>query len=102
MSKLFIKEEYFNELRDIFKNYCPRAEIWAYGSRLKGDAHEGSDLDLVVKDFNDKKCNIFDLRQILNDSNIPFLVDIFELDKLPPSFREEIKKDYLIIFPSKN
>ncbi len=99
MSKLFIKEKYLKELINIFENYCPRAEIWAYGSRLNGEAHEGSDLDLVVKDFNDKECNIFDLRQILNDSNIPFLMDIFELDKLPASFQEEIKKNYLIIFP---
>lgn len=99
MSNLFIKQEYLNELTVIFKDYCPNAEIWAYGSRLNGDAHEGSDLDLVVKDFNDKNCNIFDLRQILNHSNIPFLIDIFELYKLPENFQKEIKRNYIVIFP---
>ena len=99
MNNLFIKEKYLDELLGIFKNYCPKAEIWAYGSRLNGDAHGGSDLDLAVKDFNDENSNIFDLRQILNDSNIPFLIDIFELEKLPLSFQDEIKKNYMVIFP---
>lgn len=39
-------------LTDIFDSYCPDAEIWAYGSRVNGDAHDGSDLDLTVKSFN--------------------------------------------------
>ncbi|MBO4441895.1 hypothetical protein J5834_07225 [bacterium] len=27
----------------------------AYGSRVNGDSHSGSDLDLTVKSFNDSK-----------------------------------------------
>ena len=27
----------------------PTAEVWAYGSRVTGEAHEASDLDLVVR-----------------------------------------------------
>ena len=52
MAELFIKPEYFKMLTDIFDSYCPNAEIWAYGSRIKNEAHQGSDLDLVVKNFN--------------------------------------------------
>ena len=52
MGKLFIEPEYLKMLTDIFDNYCPNAKIWAYGSRVKGNAHSGSDLDLVVKSFN--------------------------------------------------
>lgn len=36
-------------LQKIFRDYCPDAEIWAYGSRVNGDSHSGSDLDLTVK-----------------------------------------------------
>lgn len=46
---LSIKEEYLKELKDIFNNYCPNVEIWAYGSRIKNDCHSGSDLDLIIK-----------------------------------------------------
>ena len=92
---LSIKEEYLNELKDIFNNYCPNAEIWAYGSRIKNDCHSGSDLDLVVKNFNDGTKNIIELRTLLNNSDIPFLIDINEFDKLPSYFQEEIKKEYM-------
>jgi len=101
MDNLFIQTEHLNMLRDIFQSYCPKAEIWAYGSRLNGNAHEGSDLDLVIKSFNEEEKYLFELKEILNESNIPFIVDIHEYNYLPDSFKEEILKKYLIIFPQK-
>lgn len=85
-------------LTDIFDSYCPDAEIWAYGSRVNGDAHDGSDLDLTVKSFNSENKDLSVLKSLLSESNIPFIVDINEFDKLPQTFREEIKKDYLVIY----
>ena len=101
MSKLFLRPQYLKILTDIFESYCPEAEIWAYGSRVKGDAHEGSDLDMVVKSFNSNK-NIYKLRELINDSNIPILTDILEFEKLPKTFQEEIEKEYVIIYKPKN
>ena len=97
MSNLFIKPEHLKMLLDIFDSYCPKAEVWAYGSRIDGSAHEGSDLDLVVKDFHTKNVNIGHLRELFSESNIPFCIDIFEFDQLPHSFQEEIKKNYIVI-----
>ena len=85
-------------LKDIFRSYCPHAEIWAYGSRVGGDSHDGSDLDLAVVDFGDSTKKLSELRQILNDSNIPFLIDIFEFHKLPLSFQSEIRKKYIVLY----
>lgn len=84
-------------LKDILKSYCPDAEIWAYGSRLNGDAHSGSDLDLVVKNFNSKDKYLYELKELFSESNIPFIVDIHEFDKLPKSFQDEILKKYIVI-----
>lgn len=95
---LNLKEEYLNELKNIFNSYCPKAEIWAYGSRIKNNSHSGSDLDLVVKSFNEKDKHLYELKKLLCDSNIPFLVDIQDFDKLPKSFQDEIKKDYIRIY----
>lgn len=97
MSKLNIKEVYLNELKTIFKKYCPKADIWAYGSRLNGDSHDGSDLDLVVKNFNDNNCYLSELKELLNNSNIPFLIDIHEYNYLPQNFKDEILKKYVSI-----
>ena len=97
MDRLFIEPEYLNMLIDIFNKYCPKAEIWAYGSRIKGEAHSGSDLDLVVKDFHRENANLSELKNLLSESDIPFIVDIHEFDKLPKSFQNEILKKYIII-----
>ncbi len=99
MNKLYVKPKHLDMLREIFEQYCPNSQIWAYGSRVNGDAHEGSDLDLTVIDFGDEKCSINELKQILNDSNIPFLIDINEYKNLPESFQKEIRKKYLILYP---
>ncbi|MCD8037720.1 MAG: nucleotidyltransferase domain-containing protein [Lachnospiraceae bacterium] len=96
---LNVKEKYLAMLIEIFEAYCPSAEIWAYGSRVNGDSHSGSDLDLVVKSFNDESKSIATLRELLTDSDIPFLTDINEFDRLPAAFQEEIMKGYVVVFP---
>lgn len=98
MDNLFIKPYQFKILTEIFSSYCPDAEIWAYGSRVNGDAHYGCDLDLVVKAFNSPNCKLTELRQLIQDSQIPFLVDINMFDKLPDYFQQEILKKYLVIW----
>ena len=98
MDRLFLRAKYLQMLVDIFNSYCPKAEIWAYGSRIKGEAHEGSDLDLVIKNFNSPNKNIYDLRTLINDSDIPIIVEIVDFNNVPASFQEEILKDYVVIF----
>ncbi len=97
MDRLFIKPQYLKMLTEILNSYCPDAEVWAYGSRIKGEAHDGSDLDLVVKNFHSESANLPELRTLLKDSKIPFLIDVNEFDKLPKSFQKEIEKDYVVI-----
>lgn len=36
-------------LTAIFAGVNAPIEVWAYGSRVSGEAHEGSDLDLVIR-----------------------------------------------------
>lgn len=98
MDNLFVKPQYLKILTDIFEQYCPNAEIWAYGSRVNGDAHEGSDLDMVVKNFHSNTAKLSELRELITNSNIPFLTDINEFDKLPKYFQDEILKKYVVIF----
>ena len=99
MNKINLKTEHFELLKKIFTEYCPNAEIYVFGSRLNGDSHEGSDLDIVVKSFGNDKSNLAELKQLLNNSNIPFLIDIFELDKLPLTFQKEIENSFVKIYP---
>lgn len=94
-----LKPKHLKMLQDIFSGYCPKAEIWAYGSRIHGDSHSESDLDLAVKTFNDPNKTLSELSSLLIESNIPFLTDINEYEELPISFQKEILKNYIVIFP---
>lgn len=98
MNNIFIKTYQQKILTDIFDEYCPNAEIWAYGSRVGGDAHSGSDLDLTIKSFNDENCSIVELRRRITDSDIPFFVDINMFDSLPDSFKQEVMKNYVVFY----
>ena len=91
-----LKEKHLQILLQIFEDYCPKAEIWAYGSRVHGDSHSGSDLDLVVKSFK-----LWELRELCRESNIPCLIDLHAYAELPQSFQQEILRNYVVIFPDK-
>ena len=93
-----LSSKYTLMLNQILDTYCKNAEIWVYGSRVNGNCHDGSDLDLVVINFGEKGKNLGELKQRINDSDIPILVDISEFHKLPPSFQEEIRKNSEVFY----
>ncbi|MCD7878937.1 MAG: nucleotidyltransferase domain-containing protein [Candidatus Gastranaerophilales bacterium] len=99
MNKIFLQDEYIKILTDIFDRYCPRAEILIYGSRIKNEAHESSDVDLSVKDFNDSHCNIGELKNKIEESNIPLIIDINDFKTLPDYFQNEILKNNIRFYP---
>jgi predicted nucleotidyltransferase len=101
MAKLNVSELILQEIQSIIKNLYPQAIVWAYGSRVNGTAHEGSDLDLVIVSFGKEMGDISKIKNTFTDSNIPFLIDIHYFSNLPQSFQDEIKKNYLVILEGK-
>ena len=93
-----LNTKYISILKQIFDTYCQNAEIWAYGSRVNGDCHNGSDLDPVVVSYNEHGKNLSELKQLIRDSDIPILVDISEFNTLPTSFQNEIRKNKIIFY----
>ena len=87
-------------LEDLFQKYLPYVEVWAYGSRVSGESHSASDLDLVLRGPGLKEIDslkILDIKEALTESKIPFLVEVRDWAVLPQSFHEEIKKNYVIL-----
>ena len=57
------------------------SQIWAYGSRVNGDAHDTSDLDLVIVSDDEKKLNIdefMNFKESLKESNIPIFIQVMD------------------------
>ncbi len=92
-------------LLDIFASVNSPIEVWAYGSRVNGTAHEGSDLDLVVRNQNLQKLPIrtlMDLKEKIQQSNIPIMVDLLDWARIPDSFHKNIEAQHEILFSSIN
>ena len=87
-----------NTLKRILAQYAPRAEVWAYRSRVTGGAHEGSDLDLVLRTpSTGDQSNLAELRSALSESDLPILVDVLDWNRIPKSFCREIEKAHVVL-----
>ncbi|MDC9715135.1 MAG: nucleotidyltransferase domain-containing protein [Gammaproteobacteria bacterium] len=74
--------------------------IWAFGSRVNGDACNGSDLDLIIRTKDDKPLDFqefVNFKEGLTESNIPFLVDVLDWNRIPDYFKENISKKYEVL-----
>ena len=79
------------------RSFTKPVKIWAYGSRVNGIAHDGSDLDLVVLPDGDEMINLGELgvfKELLQESTIPILVQVLDWDRIPESFQANILKEY--------
>lgn len=88
-------------LTEIFNTVTIPVEVWAYGSRVNGDAHDGSDLDLVIRSLNAEKIPysiISALKEKIQKSNIPILVDLSDWSKLPENFQNNILQKHEMLF----
>ncbi len=101
---MLLREKDKHSLAAIFSNISGKFEVWAYGSRVTGEAHDGSDLDLVIKN-NDSQpipSGVMDqLRENITESNIPILVEIRDWAKIPESFRKNILEKHEVLFRSR-
>lgn len=87
-------------VRRILAAFTPRAEVWAFGSRISGRAHPGSDLDLVVRnpaDLDAAQPGLASLQAAFSDSDLPFLVDVVDWARIPESFRHEIERAHVVL-----
>lgn len=99
-SALNLPPAYLNMLKALLRQYVPQAEVWAYGSRVNGDCHEASDLDLVLRHPQDltQECDgIFDLQDALIASDIPIQVQVVDWARIPAPFHTEIEAGYVVV-----
>lgn len=91
-------------LIEIFSSMEMPVEVWAYGSRVDGTAHSGSDLDLVVRTRDLQKLPIdvlMDMKEKIQYSNIPIVVELFDWARLPEGFQQNIEEQHEVLFADK-
>lgn len=95
-----LSPEHKSRLLNAIGKYMPNVEILAYGSRINGRSHDGSDLDIALRthDLKPIEFGLFALlRQAIDDANLPFIVDIRDWASLPSNFKEEILKQPVVL-----
>ena len=98
--RLNLPRRYRRIVEALLREHVPDAEVWAYGSRVNGESHEGSDLDLVVRGPDLKRIPsgpLADLIDALEESNVPILVQTHDWARLPKSFHQEIEREYVVV-----
>lgn len=90
-------------IQDLMTRHLPAdVAVWAYGSRVNGNNHEGSYLDLVLRtpDLTTLHGHLLsEFRETLTDSNLPIFVDTQDWTILQASFRPRILARYKVLRP---
>jgi len=87
-------------LESLLREHLPGVEVWAYGSRVNGRSHDGSDLDLVLRGPDLQEIplgQLGDFEEAVRESTIPFLVEARDWSRLPKRFYPEIERGYVVL-----
>ena len=97
--RLALPRRYRDQLEALLRQHVPSVEVWAYGSRVNGESHEGSDLDLALRGpaLEPLDAGFYELLEAIEKSNIPILVQAHDWARLPESFHREIEREYVVV-----
>ena len=98
--RLHLLSRHGRVLEALLRKHLPDVEVWAYGSRVNGRSHDGSDLDLVLRgsDLDEiPSGQLGDFEEAVRESNIPFLIEARDWARLPERFHREIERDHVVL-----
>ena len=99
-NQLHLPPRYLEMVREVLRRYLPQAEVWAYGSRVRGDCHDTSDLDLVARNpagLTQPLPQVYDAAEAFSASNLPLIVQIVDWARIPKAFHGEILAGYVVV-----
>ena len=95
-----ISSEQRRVLLALLEKHLPDTRVWVYGSRTRFAAKKSSDLDMVVFAGSGQRRQVGDLREALEQSDLPFRVDLFVWDDMPEGFQKKIESDHVTLVAS--
>jgi len=101
--KTAIYESSLELLKDIAKDVFEGEDVTVilFGSRARGDYFETSDMDVGILPRGEmNKSKITLLRERLENSNIPYKLDVVDLSQASNEFTDQVLEQGLIIWKS--
>ena len=72
-------------------------KIFLFGSQARGQARRTSDIDIIIQPLEPLPHGVLSIiREELEESNIPYSVDLVDISQLGPEWIESIKKDWVL------
>ena len=99
-SGLHLQQRHRLVVEGLAQDHLPGVDVWAYGSRVNGQSHAGSDLDLVLRGPTLAEIPSLQLGafcEALQESTLPFLVEARDWARLPDRFHAEIQRNYVAL-----
>ena len=91
-----MREQYIERLRQLVLRVMAgeAADIYLFGSWARGEQQHGSDVDLAVAYHGASNATkIAELREVLEESTLPYRVDVVDMQQASSALLAEIKKD---------
>lgn len=86
-------------VRDILRKHKNDYSFYYYGSRVKGTYTKSSDLDILIKGETEMPLRtVSELRERCDLSNLAFIVNFTDYNRIDKSFYDLIKDDLVDIF----
>ena len=85
-----------NQARRIVLNRLKgyNVDVYLIGSYARGDHHSTSDIDVAIMPLEPLRQGLLsEMREELEESNIPQLVEIIDLSKAPPEFTRTVVRE---------
>jgi predicted nucleotidyltransferase len=74
----------------------PDVHIYLFGSRARGTNSEYADIDIALDAGPLATRDVDEVKNILRESNIIYIIDVVDIFKVTPVMKEEILKDKVV------
>ena len=95
-----VEPKHLKVLLGLLQNHLPGVAVWAFGSRVKWTSRPDSDLDLVVFAKPEQSHQVHALKEALEESSLPFRVDVLIWDAVSEAFHDNIRREYVELVSS--
>jgi type I restriction enzyme S subunit len=98
MPPIDVRPDLWVIVRGILRSRVPGYEVWAFGSRVRGEAKRYSDLDLaIISDTALPPAIRAELSDDFSESDLPWRVDVVDWAATSPAFRAIIARDKVVV-----
>lgn len=90
-----VSDEHAQIINEILQKHFPEARFIVFGSRVIGSNKKYSDIDLAIHSRHSKvtSMDLANAKQDFIDSDLPFSVDLVNLNTVSESLKSKIEKE---------